>query len=455
MQNFLEQFIRHMRPVFSRRASFAWFVVVFIGMLTRTDALGVSSVVRALSLTPGCYPLLLHFFHSSSWNVQAMRQRWTLFLLRHADLFRIAGRFVMLGDDTKTPKGARKMPAVHTMRQHSETSSKPAHFRGHEWGANCVLTCGGRFATPVWFGLYQPHHYATRISDMLNQAVEFAKMAGQQTLLVLDAGFVAGEVLRLGTLTGGLVHTLVRAKKNCTAFLPPKQAEKGKRGRPKKYGKAVKVRDLFTKKKKLFQKAKTVLYGKEETVTLLAMDLLWKPAACIVRFVLANTPRGQIVLMCSDTTLAPADILRAYSCRAKIETFFDTLKNLLGGLQYHFWSASLAAISRRPEKNAVPASLPASAQVTAEAIEKFACLQAMVVGILQLLAAKYGTEIHATARCWLRTPSRAVPSEFIARIACGNLFRQFLQGSGGGWIMEIIRAKQKNIPADAAHTQAA
>ena len=35
-----------LRPVFSRQATFAWFVVAFAGFVTRYDVYGVSSIVR-------------------------------------------------------------------------------------------------------------------------------------------------------------------------------------------------------------------------------------------------------------------------------------------------------------------------------------------------------------------------------------------------------------------------
>jgi len=68
MSEFLVGFIWEFRGIFSRRAAFAWFVVVFAGLVLRTDWLGVTSIVRTLELSPAFYPHLLHFFHASSWK---------------------------------------------------------------------------------------------------------------------------------------------------------------------------------------------------------------------------------------------------------------------------------------------------------------------------------------------------------------------------------------------------
>ncbi|MFH1616189.1 MAG: hypothetical protein ABIG61_14020 [Planctomycetota bacterium] len=67
----LKRFLVFMRPAFSRRAAYCWFVVVFTGFILRSDNFGVSSIVRALSLAPESYTCLLHFFHSTAWNVEA------------------------------------------------------------------------------------------------------------------------------------------------------------------------------------------------------------------------------------------------------------------------------------------------------------------------------------------------------------------------------------------------
>ncbi|MBC8481716.1 MAG: hypothetical protein H8D47_03530, partial [Planctomycetes bacterium] len=68
----LKSFLVFMRPAFSRRATHCWFVVVFVGFILRTDNFGVSSIVRALFLPAENYMCLLHFFHSSAWDVETI-----------------------------------------------------------------------------------------------------------------------------------------------------------------------------------------------------------------------------------------------------------------------------------------------------------------------------------------------------------------------------------------------
>ena len=63
-------------------------------------------------------------------------------------------------------------------------------------------------------------------------------------------------------------------------------------------------------------------------VKLLCLDLLWEPIKGKIRFVLAITSRGPIILMSSDLTLPAVQILELYCQRASIESMFLVLKHL-------------------------------------------------------------------------------------------------------------------------------
>ena len=48
-----------LRPAFSRKRTFMWFLVSLIGFSIRTDLMGVTSIVGSLALRPFCYDLSL------------------------------------------------------------------------------------------------------------------------------------------------------------------------------------------------------------------------------------------------------------------------------------------------------------------------------------------------------------------------------------------------------------
>jgi hypothetical protein len=202
---------------------------------------------------------------------------------------------------------------------------------------------------------------------------------------------------------------------------------------------------LFDARPQDFLSAEAVVYQKKETVRYLVLDLIWKPVKGLVRFLLIETPRGRMILMSSDLTLDPLLALSLYTARVRIESLFASVKNLLGGLAYHFWSKYLAPVSRRPRRGSHPAPLSSRPDRTANtlaAIQKFMALHLIVLGALQLMAATFGDAVREQARCWLRTPSGAVPSDFVSRSALANLLHANIRVLAKNPIIALIRRRQ-------------
>jgi len=109
-----------------------------------------------------------------------------------------------------------------------------------------------------------------------------------------------------------------------------------------------------------------------------------------------------------------------------VETLFGTLKNTLGGMDYHFWSQYLNPASRRPKKND-PTDRHSEdigkTRNTLAAIEKFVNVQLLVLGTLQRIAKAYPAQVKAKASCWLRAVSASTPSEFVTRIALSKIIK--------------------------------
>ncbi|MBM4103742.1 MAG: transposase [Planctomycetes bacterium] len=459
----LKRFLLFMRPAFSRQATYCWFVVVFAGLILRTDTFGVSSIIRALALAPETYPCLLHFFHSTAWSIETIMPIWWRWLVQQNVAYRVADRLVMLGDHTKTPKDGRKMPAVTTLHQDSETGSKPSYFRGHHWGCISLLVqaCDKYFAVPLWATIQEgltlvASSEEKRLLPKTVQIIETAKQTalamGTKAYLVLDAYFAVGPVFSAAAeqLNGidNVVHILTRAKKNVVAHHTPPARKKHQKGRTKIYGTKIKLTTLFdsTASRYAFQTMQADIYDKSETVRYLVLDLLWKPVKGMLRFILVETSRGRIILMTSDLTLDPATAIQLYCRRVTIETMFDTLKNTLGAMAYHFWSHYLSPASRRPKKKQEQeqnSSNPTQTRNTLAAIEKFVNVQLLVLGMLQLIAKKFPAQVKTKANCWLRTFSAKTPSEFVTRTALTNILKNNLYGFAKDLITQLIRQKQK------------
>jgi hypothetical protein len=388
---------------------------------------------------------------------------WWRWLVQQNVAYRVADRLVMLGDHTKTPKDGRKMPAVTTLHQDSETGSKPSYFRGHHWGCISLLVQAydKYSAVPLWATIQEGLTLvaSSEKKRLLPKTVQIIEMAKQTALametkayLVLDAYFAVGPVFAAAAKQlngiGNIVHILTRAKKNVVAYHTPPARKKHQRGRTKIYGTKIKLATLFdsTANRYAFQTIQADIYDKSETVRYLVLDLLWKPVKGILRFVLVETSRGRIILMTSDLTLDPVTAIQLYCRRVTIETMFDTLKNTLGAMAYHFWSHYLSPASRRPKKKEdreQHSSNPAQTRNTLSAIEKFVNVQLLVLGMLQLIAKKFPAQVKAKANCWLRTFSSNTPSEFVTRTALSNILKNNLYGFAKDLITQLIRQKQK------------
>jgi hypothetical protein len=459
----LNRFLVFMRPAFSRRATYGWFVVVFVGLILRSDTYGVSSIVRALALSPEHYPCLLHFFHSTAWNAETLMMMWWQWLVEKKVAHRIGTRLVLIGDHTKTPKDGRKMPAVTTLHQDSETGSKPSYFRGHHWGCIGILVqaCDKYFAVPLWANVQEglallansdEKRHLPKTVQIVDMAKKTALAMSTEAYLVLDAYFAVGPVFLAAAEqlngVGNFIHILTRAKKNVVAYGKPPKKKKHQKGRPREYGKKSKLITLFDAKSPCynFQITQANIYGKNETIRYLVLDLLWKPVKGMLRFILVESSHGRIVLMTSDLTLDPVTAIQLYCRRVTIETMFDTLKNTLGAMAYHFWSHYLSRASRRPKKKKDQeqnSTNPTRTNNTFAAIEKFVNVQLLVLGMLQLIAKQFPAQVKTKSGCWLRTFSSNTPSEFVTRIASANLVKNHLCTFAKDWITQLIRQKQK------------
>lgn len=458
MTKYLEEMFAFLRPGFSRQATFAWFVVVWMGIVARTDSYGVSSFVRALNLTPSTYLLLLHFFHSNAWSARVLMKQWWLWMAREHLSWRINARLVLTGDHTKTPKDARKMPAVVTMHQDSETASKPSFFRGHHWGCIALVTHKQErfFSTPLWAAVHEgldtlggpSEEQVPKTVRTVAMAQQIAQTMEENAYLALDAYFSVGPVfLAAATVLdddGQTVHILTRAKKNIVAYTPATPKKPHTRGRKALYGEKLKLYGLFDRWHKRFTSTTTTVYGQPALVRYYTASLLWKPVKGYLRFFWFETPRGKIILMSSDLSLQPLDALDMYCRRATIETLFNTHKNVVAGMAYHFWSKHLERASRKPKKNQdvpqISDNLPATMKTIA-AIEKYANVHLLVIGGLQLLAMHFSQDVKDVASCWMRTIPKNIPSEFIVKNALINMLKNNNTAFAKSSIMQLIRDK--------------
>jgi hypothetical protein len=419
---------------FSRHRSWLLFAAVVLSFLAAPEMIGVTSMCRFWRGDERVYHSLLHFFRSKAYAYGELLDAWQRYVLSQAVAVEVEGRCVVLGDHTHVVKDGGRMPGVVSLRETSETQHKPSYFRGQCWGAVGLIigSLGACFCLPLELRIHQgfahlrqgepgaPRTGPSLAERVVGMALAFAVGHNCPAFLVLDAFFSTAGVFRLArsvysiALKQPYLMILARAKKNYVAYFPAAPKSPHRPGPQPRYGEKVYLMECFDQPQ-LFDTVECCVYGHREAVRLMSVPLLWKPLGDWLLFIFAITSRGPIVLMSSDLTLAPATAIELYCIRTRIETLFDVMKNLLGAFRFRFWTKQLPRHSRRPVANRHlkaprPEHLPTVAACW-QAYEIFVLCAAIAHGLLQLIALRFTTEVWQHHTLYLRTRSRALPSE--------------------------------------------
>ncbi len=425
-----------LRPAFSRRRTFFWFVLALGAFCVRRDLLGVTSFVRAFGLQERCYHRLLHFFHSNAIKLDLLSQLWLGIIIKLFPLYRIDGRPVLVLDGFKNPKEGRKMPGVKLLHQESESNSKPLYIMGHSFQVFGVLCCVGNyyFCVPVCAriheGIVRSNRDKRTLIDKANEMLA-SVCAERQFVLLADAYYANGKMIR--ALRKRSSHLVTRVRSTTTAYQPAPVPKVRKRGRPKKYGQKLKLQKCFASSKSKFQSLASPVYGERNVmIRYLVLDLLWRPAGEMVRFVLVDHPaRGRMILLCTDLSQDPADIILQYALRFKIEVSFKQAVHSLGTFGYHFWMADMRPLKRRNGNQYLHrTSEQYRRHVTRKMRAYHLYVQTGVIaqGMLQYLAMTKEKLVWDYFGSWIRTIRPGVlPSEMIVSEALKNSLPEFLR----------------------------
>lgn len=454
------------RVCFTRKAAFEWFTVIIMGFIIGSEHVGVTSIIRALCLDSRHYESILHFFRATSWDIEAIRRKWISLVKTNAPLMEMEGYNILAGDGVKQPKEARKMPGVKKMHQESENVSKAEYIFGHLFGAVGVLAgdiekmfCIPLSAT-IQDGVKVIREWTGSVAAKLSHVEQVIHIAGECTkelgksIIVLDRLFLSVNALNacmkyINKSGEWILHIVTKAKSSIVAYEEPiKHAGKG---RPRKKGKAITLWTLFDSKITEFQKLQVKIYNEIQTVRCMTLDLLWGKKLYIkLRFVLVILEDGRkSILVSTKLDLTAIQIIQLYSWRFKIEVQFKQLKHTLGGFAYHFWSKYMPKLMRFALaktdllKDICDPHAKELITSTLKAIEGYMMFACIALGMLQLIALKFGTKIKFSSFLWLRTKTNDIPTEStIIRYLSKTIFRIIEKYKDLG-IYQIIRSKQE------------
>jgi len=417
-----------LRPACSRVRTFVWMLLVLMGLCCRADNAGVTSFVRVLNLRGQAYHRLLHLFHSTALNLDVLTACWARLCLVLFRPFEVGPRLVCLADGIKAPKEGRRMPAVKRLHQQSSSNTKPEFIMGHSLQAASLLVHapGGQVAAvPLTSRIHEGLVFSNRDArSLLDKLVALlfsvARTWGRQVLLVADAYYASAKVIV--PLLNEQHHLLTRAKSNSVAYMPVPKAASRARGRPRIYGQKVRLKDL-ARDEPAFTSAPSPVYGdKDVLIRYRTLDLMWRPVARVVRFVIVHHPaRGTIFLLCTDLSLEPLQMLQLYGYRFRIELGFRQAVHVLGAYAYHFWMAGMKPVRRGSGEQYLHRASDTYRQAVRRKLRAYHVhvqLGCIAQGLLQHLALNHTAAVWHCFRGWLRTMNPAMPpSELIVASA--------------------------------------
>lgn len=409
--------ILKLRPAFTRMRTFQWFVVTLAAMTVRKDIMGgVTSFIRSGNIKPKKYKCILNSYKSSAVDLPRLNRLWNSLVreIFSEHLFLINGKMTLVGDGIKIGKEGKRMPGVKLLHQSSESNSKSEWIMGHSLQALSLLVQSSdrTVSVPLGCNIHEgvrsgPRDKNTLLTKMSKMILDSEILKEDGAYFIADNYYCSGEFAK--TLEEQGIFLISRVRKNAVAYEDPGPYSGA--GRPRKYGKKVKLWSLFSKLKDTMEVTTddgsyNVKYG--------VYDLIWKSYGKKVRFCLVDDPKkGKIILVSVDKSLTANDILKAYSNRFKIEYSFKELVHDVGGFAYRFWTASM----KKTKKNSGDLYLH---RKTSEEKKKILStissyhfyIQTALIsqGLSQFLALKYDKEVQSKANQWLRTRRPGVPA---------------------------------------------
>ncbi|MCU7894590.1 MAG: transposase [Candidatus Thiodiazotropha sp. (ex Lucinoma aequizonata)] len=428
-------------------------LVVLIGFTIKFDFLGVTSIGRGVGLLPSYYTCLLHFFSSSSVDINKLLALWVEIIFKNFDgLVKVNGRNIIVADGIKVGKEGKKMPGVKWLYQSSESNTKPEYIMGHHIQAIAILAKGIRnyFAVPLTAKIHEGVRFNCKDKrTILDKLVELLLDANLPCAyyLVADKYYCSGRLMKMLVAKG--IHLVTMMKKNSVAFHPFQGKHNGP-GRTKKYGEKVKLFDLFTAG--LEFTTASMPTNEKIIIEYCVIQLLWRPLGDLAQFVLVKHPtRGNSICMSTDLSIASLDLILCYSLRFKIEVLFKQAIHQIGTFMYRFWFKGMLP---RKRGNASgdhvlqfsPKEFKEKIALKLHAYHLFIQLAFIAQGLMQFLSIYYHKQIWGSFGSWLRTiRDDTLPSEKVVTMALRKTYIEFLKGGYISGIFEKFMRSRTDI----------
>jgi hypothetical protein len=321
----------------------AWrLAMILMAMLFAKGRKTITSWLRAAGINR-CYKAYYYFIGSLAQKTENIATK--LFEIMIQRVYKNTNAVLVAIDDSPTSRYGPKVAGAGIHRNPTPTPDGRKFIYGHVWVTLSAIARHKNFGTIGLPLLAKMYVKATDIKNIglsfkskTEQAVELSKWAysccknlGKKLWIVTDGGFTRASFLKPVVKMGAVIIT--RLRKDAVLYAELKQPRKRKRGRPRKYGKRIKLPNVVKSPDGWF-KVKAFLYGKEETKDVKVFKALYKPAGCLVQVLVVRKSKDCFrSFMCTDLKASAVEILETVADRYAIEQNFSDIKEIEGAGQ--------------------------------------------------------------------------------------------------------------------------
>ncbi len=336
--------LKFFRNSFSRSRTWLWFCLIIVAFMGNCDPIGgIAGLVRTLGLDISTYSGFLHFFQSSAIDRAALQLSVFHWLrLRFKDkIVTIGGRELLILDAKKQAKSGKKMPGVKWHHQESSSTSKKEYVTAHSFEClGFAINSMGCVSCLVFLirmidGVRNHNRDGRTLKEKVGGMIATNSSIFAGRLVVCDAWYAAQQILLPAMQVSATIVTRV-GKDAVACYDPIRKA--GSRGRPPIYGATVKLLSLFGALEMIAGQVKNCS-GEIQDVTFWSIELMWQPIKQKVLFVGSQDANGRkIILLCTDLSLDPLEVIQAYMYRSSIEHTFWLSTQFFVSWTYRFWT---------------------------------------------------------------------------------------------------------------------
>ena len=295
------------------------------------------------------------FLTEYSWSYIDVIEKMFVFLLKtFPDEFIVHGAIQACFDTTLIAKDSKKVIGIQKWDNHSGNADSGKYLIGHHWGVLGIIgffktqficflisfrLLTGKLANCQWKCDENGNIEPLKIWDVghaqIYQLNEWAKGEGHRVRVVADAYFSKKPFIQ--PLLDKGIDVVTKLRVDGVASLDPNPSDQKPRGRKLKYGKKIKVCDLWNLRD--HQSITVKMYGKTKIVEVVVADLWMLKLSKKVRTVVVRSAKGELMaLISTDTSLTAAQIIDIYSSRFSIELAIRDAKQHLGFGDYQHHS---------------------------------------------------------------------------------------------------------------------